>query len=100
MRSWWRRADAGRLCHGDRVDAFATLAAAGFDIAHTFDAVALARQPGLAMLAGDARLGIPLGNTRALWPRFMAAMRDPALAAEPDPLDRYTEQVIGGTFEG
>lgn len=82
------------------MDAFATLAAAGFDIAHTFDTAAVAHQPGLAMLAGDARLGILIGNTRALWPPFTAAMRDPTLAAERDPLDRYTEHVIGDTLEG
>jgi methylmalonic aciduria homocystinuria type C protein len=80
------------------VDALATLAAAGFDIAHTFDAAAAAREPGLAVLAGPARLGILIGNTRALWPPFTAALRDPALAAEPDPLERYTERVIDAAF--
>lgn len=100
MRSWWRRAGTLRSCHGDRVDALATLTAAGFDIAHTFDAVALAREPGLAILAGEARLGILIGNTRALWPPFSAALRDPALAAQPDPLDHYTEQVIDAAFSG
>jgi hypothetical protein len=88
------------LCHDDRVDALATLAAAGFDLAHTFDAHALAREPGLAMLAGPERLGILIGNTRALWPRFTAAMRDPVLAAARDPLDRYTEQVIDAALAG
>jgi methylmalonic aciduria homocystinuria type C protein len=86
------------LCHGDGVDAFATLAAAGFDIAHRFDAGSAAREPGLAMLAGQPRLGILIGNTRALWRPFTAAMCDPALAAESDPLDRYTERVIGAAF--
>lgn len=75
-----------------------TLAAAGFDIVHTFDAVALAQQPGLAMLAGGARLGLLIGNTRALWPPFTAALQDPVLARERDPLDRYTERVIDATF--
>jgi methylmalonic aciduria homocystinuria type C protein len=89
-----------RLCHGALVDGIATLAAAGFDIAHTFDTAALARQPGLAMLAGPERLGILIGNTRALWPPFTAALGDPALAAESDPLDRYTERVIEATFAG
>jgi len=86
------------LCHGDGVDALATLAAAGFDIAHAFDASIVAREPGLEVLAGDARLGILIGNTRALWPRFTEAMRDPALAAERDPLDRYTERCIAAAF--
>jgi len=80
------------------VDAFATLAAAGFDIAHRFDAASAAREPGLAMLAGPPRLGILIGNTRALWTPFTAAMRDPVLAAETDPLDRYTERAIGAAF--
>ncbi|HEX7836598.1 MAG TPA: hypothetical protein VF469_03995 [Kofleriaceae bacterium] len=52
------------------------------------------------MLAGTARLGILIGNTRALWPRFTEAMREPALAAERDPLDRYTERCIGAAFPG
>lgn len=80
------------------VDALATLAAAGFDIAHAFDAPAAAREPGLAVLAGGARLGILIGNTRELWLAFTAALRDPALAAEPDPLERYTERVIDAAF--
>ncbi|HEU4727203.1 MAG TPA: hypothetical protein VFT22_04925 [Kofleriaceae bacterium] len=80
------------------VEALATLAAAGFDIAHAFDAQAVAREPGLAVLAGEDRLGILIGNTRALWPPFTAALRDPALAGDPDPLERYTERVIDAAF--
>jgi hypothetical protein len=80
------------------VDALATLAAAGFDLAHPFDAASAARAPGLGLLAGDARLGLLIGNTRALWPPFTAALGDPALAAEPDPLDRYTERTIAAAF--
>lgn len=75
-----------------------SLAAAGFDIAHTFDAHAAAQEPGLAMLGGGARLGILVGNTRALWPPFTAALEAPALAADPDPLDRYTERTIRAAF--
>jgi cyanocobalamin reductase (cyanide-eliminating) / alkylcobalamin dealkylase len=82
------------------VDGLDPLAAAGFDIVHTFDAATLARQPGLAMLAGDARLGLLIGNTRALWPPFTAALEDPVLAGERDPLDHYTERVIDATFPG
>lgn len=80
------------------MDALATLAGAGFDIAHAFDAHAVAREPGLAVLGGGERLGILIGNTRALWPPFTEAMRDPALAGEPDPLDRYTERAIDAAF--
>lgn len=82
------------------MDALATLAAAGFDLAHAFDTAAVAREPGLGILAGGARLGILIGNTRALWPPFTEAMRDPALAAERDPLDRYTERSIDAAFRG
>lgn len=88
------------MCHGRGVDALAALALAGFDLAHAFDAAAAAREPGLGVLAGPERLGILIGNTRALWPRFTEALRDPALAAERDPLDRYTERAIGAAFPG
>jgi len=74
------------------------LASAGFDIAHTFDATVAAREPGLAALAGEMRLGILIGNTHALWPPFTAAMRDATLAAEVDPLDRYTERILDAAF--
>jgi hypothetical protein len=82
------------------VDALAALDDAGFDIAHAFDAAAAARAPGLAVLAGPERLGVLIGNTRALWPRFTDALRDPELAAARDPLDRYTERAIAAAFPG
>ena len=82
------------------MDALASLAAAGFDIAHAFDAPGVARALGIAALAGDERLGLLIGNTRALWPRFTEAMRDPELAATRDPLDRYTERAIDAAFPG
>jgi len=84
----------------DALAALGSLASAGFDLAHAFDAAAAAREPGLAVLAGPERLGILIGNTRALWPRFTDALRDPALAAERDPLDRYTERAIDAAFPG
>ena len=87
-------------CHGAPVEALAQLAAAGFDLAHAFDAAAAAREPGLSPLAGGGRLGILVGNTRALWPRFAAALAEPALAADPHPLQRYTEQAIDAAFPG
>lgn len=80
--------------------AIARLADAGFDLVHAFDPAALAREPGWERLAGAPRMGLLVGNTRALWPRFVAAMRDPALAAERDPLDRYTERTIEAAFAG
>jgi len=82
------------------VDALAALARAGFDLVHAFDAAVAARAPGLAALAGPERRGLVIGNTRALWPVFSDALRDPELAAERDPLDRYTERVIDAAFPG
>jgi methylmalonic aciduria homocystinuria type C protein len=72
------------------------LAAAGFDLVHPFDARAASREPGLAMLADPSRrVGYLVGNTRALWPPFVAAVRaSTALAASPHPLERYTEETI------
>jgi methylmalonic aciduria homocystinuria type C protein len=68
------------------------LAAAGLDIAHAFDARAV------DWLAGRERCGLLIGNTRALWPVFCEAMRDPALAAHEHPLDHYVEQTIERAF--
>jgi hypothetical protein len=81
------------------VDPIAALADAGFDLAHVFDAGAAAREPGLELLAGASR-GVLIGNTRALWPTFVAAMRDPVLAAKPDPLEHYTERAIEAAYPG
>ena len=82
------------------MDALASLAAAGFEISHPFDAAAAAREPGLAVLAGDQRRGLLIGNTRGLWPRFTDALRDPELAAARDPLDGYTERSVEAAFPG
>ncbi len=71
--------------------ALAQVAAAGFDLAHAFDP---ALAPVLKTTTGVALL---IGNTRTLWPHFQAAL--PSLGGERDPLDRYTERVIGGAFE-
>src|SRR4051812_21868236 len=63
------------------------LAAAGFDIVHAFDP----RACGVPAIVDPARpVGLLVGNTRALWPHFVAH-REPV----PHPLDRYTERVIG-----
>lgn len=64
-----------------------SLAARGFDIVHAFDAR-------IAPWLAHDRAAYLVGNTRALWPPFVEAMRDPALAAEPHPLDRYTERTL------
>jgi len=81
--------------------AIARLADAGFDLVHAFDVAAAAREPGWEFLAdGSLGVGLLVCNTRALWPRFVAAMRDPALEADRDPLDRYTERTIEAAFPG
>lgn len=64
-----------------------SLRAAGFDLVHAFDAR-------IAPWLHHDRAGLLVGNTRALWEPFCAAMTDPALAAERDPLDRYTERTL------
>ena len=74
-------------------DGIQRLAERGYDIAHAFDAHAAAREPGWELLANGPRVGILIGNTRALWEPFLAAKRD-----EPDPLDRYTERSIAEAF--
>jgi hypothetical protein len=83
-------------------DALARLTDAGLDLAHAFDARTAAREPGWERL-GEGRavgnlLGILVGNTRALWPRFDEARRDPVLAREPHPLDRYVELHVDAAF--
>lgn len=57
--------------------------------------------PQLASIRANAsaRCALLVGNTRALWPRFTAALAaDTALAAERDPLDRYTEATLASAF--
>jgi methylmalonic aciduria homocystinuria type C protein len=77
-----------------RVELIALLGEAGFDLIHPFDAHACARELDLPMLADAERpVGWLVGNTRAMWPRFLAARRaDAALSASPDPINDYTEQ--------
>jgi methylmalonic aciduria homocystinuria type C protein len=57
------------------------LAAAGFDIVQPFDG---------ALLDANRRAGLLVGNTRALWPKFVAE-RTPG----PHPFDRFVEARIG-----
>jgi len=71
-----------------------TLRDAGFDLVHELD---LAHAPVQTAL----RRGLLVGNTRALWPTFLAARRaDPVLLASADPLDVYVEQTIARAFPG
>ncbi len=67
--------------------------AAGFDLLAPF-AITDA-DPRLARFDRPRALGLVVGNTRALWPRFLETLRaDPALRADADPLDRYTERSL------
>jgi len=79
----------------------ARVAAAGLDLIQAFavsdwnDVAGEHRLPDL----GRARaLAVIVGNSRALWPRFAAAL-DPA-QTHPDPLDRYVERVIEDAIDG
>jgi methylmalonic aciduria homocystinuria type C protein len=64
---------------------------------HRFDAGLVLREVGLARLVDPARpVGILVGNTRALWEPFLAARRANAtLAASSDPIEQFTEAVVG-----
>lgn len=47
-------------------------------------------------LGSPEHLAVVVGNTRALWPRWLDALAaDRELAAGPDPLDAYTERTLG-----
>jgi methylmalonic aciduria homocystinuria type C protein len=70
------------------------LADAGFDVTQELDL-------GATGIAGLEGRGLLVGNTRALWPIFVAARAlDPALLASRDPLDLYTEHTITRAFPG
>jgi len=79
-----------------------SLAAEGLDLTRAFDVAAydeVARaHPQLSPLAAFGRasaLALIVGNTRALWPRFVAAYaRDERLRASPDPLDEHVASVV------
>ena len=82
------------------VDAIAAgCAAAGFDLCAATDAAAYhARAPDHRVddFGRPRALVIVVGNSRALWPAFAAALADPTLAAAADPLDAYAARSIGG----
>jgi len=77
------------------IDAVARAAAmAGFDLAAP---VVIDRDTDAPLPTfGRARAqGVVVGNTRALWPRFLDALdADGELRGDPDPLDRYTERAL------
>src|SRR5436305_15058430 len=83
--------DPARPTAAPHAAAAASLATAGFDLIAPV-AIDAADAP-LPTFGRAAALGLVVGNTRALWPRLLAALAaDPVLAADPDPVDRYTER--------
>jgi methylmalonic aciduria homocystinuria type C protein len=76
----------------------AILADAGFDLVHAFDPA----RTGIATFVDPSRrAGWLVGNTRALWPRFVAARRaDRELDAAAHPLERHTEAAIVRALSG
>jgi methylmalonic aciduria homocystinuria type C protein len=52
-------------------------------------------------LGSSTHLAVVVGNTRALWPVWRAALqRDPALSASENPLDEYTVLALGQAVAG
>jgi hypothetical protein len=76
----------------------APLAEAGFDLVHALDARAAAAQLAAPWLASGPPVGILVGNTRALWPRFCAARAAAAHPPPPHPLDDYCERALAAAF--
>ena len=80
----------------------ARLGEAGLDLLHAFDAAAYneairghARLQPLPLFGRENALGLLIGNTLALWPRFHAAWRSRAeLQRDPHPLDRYVTGAV------
>ncbi len=72
----------------DRVRA--TLDRHGLDVTHAFDVSALPAEFAAHVPSPrPAAQGLVVGNSRALWPAFVAARRD-----EPHPLDRHVERAL------
>jgi len=70
------------------------LGEAGFDVTQELDL-------GATGIPGFTGRGVLVGNTRALWPIFIAARdADPELSASHDPLDLYTERTLARAFPG
>jgi len=72
---------------------------AGLDLAQPFQVAwyntAVDPAYRLPDLGRPRALGVLVGNTRALWPHFRAALRaQPALRDDADPLERYTSACV------
>lgn len=79
-------------------DVAARLAPAGLDLVQPFQVGwynDVSPDHPLPDLGDPAHLGLLIGNSTALWPRFLAARAaDPALAAERHPLDRFASAQV------
>lgn len=82
-------------------DALASIVAvAGLDLAAPLDVARYNEAVDAAYrvdtFGREHALGVVLGNTKALWPCLVEAMReDEALFASPDPLDDYVVRTVG-----
>jgi methylmalonic aciduria homocystinuria type C protein len=78
----------------------ARLAPAGLDLVRALDArrydAAVAPEFRLPRPGGrEARLAVVIGSSRAFWEPFLAWLRgQPSVLEHPDPIDRYTVQVV------
>jgi methylmalonic aciduria homocystinuria type C protein len=77
---------------------------AGFDLVQPFDLAAFnegaAPEDRLPDHGRPHALAVVVGNSRALWPAFVAACRrEPGSAAAPHPLNRYAVRVITAAAE-
>ncbi len=74
------------------------LARRGLDIVHPFPSRLVGEVAGQPVNAD--RLGLLVGNTRALWPHLIRAIEaETGLRDSPDPVDRYCTQRISGALE-
>ncbi|MGH7787055.1 MAG: hypothetical protein ACRERC_09335, partial [Candidatus Binatia bacterium] len=77
---------------------------AGFDLLRAFNVAwyndVVADEYRLPDLGRPRALGVLIGNTRALWPRFVAALlEEAALRSEADPIERYTVARLSAALE-
>lgn len=81
---------------------------AGLDLFHLFDAARYneavrghARLSPLPLFGRSGAAAALIGNTRAIWPPFLAAVRDSdEMRCAAHPLDRYVEEAIRGGLAG
>lgn len=77
----------------------------GLDLVHAFRVGSYNNVVDEALRIADfgrpQALALVVGNTRALWPRFLSALRaDCSLLEENDPIDQYTERNLRESLAG